>query len=291
MTTEGEFPILRIDGRMPLDAQRRAAERLVDLATEPSDVDYRNVDAGGVPCLWVTPADPAPGVVQYLHGGYAMCSLDSHRRLAGHVANASGRPVLLVGYRRPPEHPFPAAVDDSVAVYRFLIDEQDGGGGVAIAGESAGGNLTLATLVALRDLGVRGPGAAAVISPWTDMTVSGASMVTNASSDLFVEAEGLRVLARHVLADTDPSHPLASPLFADLRGLPPLLIQVAGDEVLLDDSRRLADAARAAGVDVTYECTEGMQHAFQLAAGNLAQADDAINRLGAFIAAKIDHSR
>ncbi len=284
MTQADEFPILRIDGRMPLDAQRRAAERLVELATEPADVVYRPQDANGVPCLWAVPSDPAPGVVQYLHGGYAMCSLESHRRLAGHVARASGVRVLLVGYRLAPEHRFPAAIDDSVRVYGWLLDIDDR---VALAGESAGGGITIATLLALRDAGDPLPRAAAVMSPWVDMTVSGASMVTNADSDLFVGAEGLRALARHVLGETDATHPLASPIFADLSGLPPLLVQVAGNEVLLDDAGRLAEAARAAGVDVAYECIGGMQHAFQLAAGNLAEADTALERLGAFLRSKL----
>ncbi|MGH2759630.1 MAG: alpha/beta hydrolase [Actinomycetota bacterium] len=282
-----EVPMLRIDGRMPLDEQRVAAELLVDLATEPPDVDYRSQDAGGVPCLWAEPAGAGAGVVQYLHGGYAMCSLESHRRLAGHVARACGARILLVGYRLAPEHEFPAAVDDSVAVYRWLRASEHPPPAIALAGESAGGGIVVATMLALREAGVPLPAAAAVMSPWVDLTVSGASMTTNATSDLFVHADGLRALAKHVIGDGDPRQPLASPLFAELEGLPELFIQVAGDEVLLDDARRLADAARGAGVGVTYECIEGMQHAFQLAAGNLPASDQALRRFGEFLRPKL----
>ncbi len=152
----------------------------------------------------------------------------------------------------------------------------------------SGGGIAVATLLALRDAGVALPAAAAVMSPWVDLTVSGPSMVSNAPTDLFVSAAGLRALARHVLGDADPRDPLASPVLADLTGLPALLVQVASDEVLLDDARRLTALARSAGVDVTYDCTDGMQHAFQLAAGNLAPADEALARMGAFLRARAD---
>ncbi|MGH9027685.1 MAG: alpha/beta hydrolase [Acidimicrobiia bacterium] len=280
-------PLLRIDGYMPLVVQRRAAEDLVLLATEPAGARYHDELADTVACLWAEPPGPRPpGVVQYLHGGYAMCSLGSHRRIAGHVACVTGMRVLLVGYRLAPEHPFPAAIDDSVTVYRWLLDQ--GIERIVLAGESAGGGIVVATLLALRDTGVALPAAAAVMSPWVDMTVSGPSMETNAPRDLFVSADGLRALARHVLQDVDPRDPLASPILADLSGLPALLVQVAADEVLLDDARRLAAVARAAGVEVTYDCTEGMQHAFQLAAGNLAAADQALARLGEFVRGRAD---
>ncbi len=286
-STGGGAPLLRIDGRMPLAEQRRAAEGLVLLATEPVGVRYHDEHVGTVACRWAEPPGPRPQhVVQYLHGGYAMCSLESHRRLAGHVACAAGMRVLLVGYRLAPEHPFPAAIDDSVSVYRGLLDR--GIEPIALVGESAGGGLAVATLLALRDAGVALPEAAAVMSPWVDLTVSGPSMVNNAPTDRFVSAAGLRALARHVLGDADPRDLLASPILADLAGLPTLLVQVAGDEVLLDDARRLTAVARSAGVDVTYDCTEGMQHAFQLAAGNLAAADEALARLGAFLRAQAD---
>lgn len=281
----GNGPLLRIDGCMPLAEQRRASEGLVLLATKPAGVRYHDELVGTVACLWAEPpGPPLPGVVQYLHGGYAMCSLASHRRMAGHVARAAGMRVLLIGYRLAPEHSFPAAIDDSVTVYRWLLDR--GTEPLALAGESGGGGIAVATLLALRDRGVALPATAAVMSPWVDMTVSGPSMASNARTDLFVSADGLRALARHVLGDVDPRDPLASPILADLSGLPPLLVQVAGDEVLLDDARRLTAAARAAGVNVTYDCTEGMQHAFQLAAGNLAAADEALARLGEFLRAR-----
>lgn len=280
--------LLRIDGTMPLDAQRRAAEGLQWLATEPTGVELHDEVIGGVQCRVVRPEDcRATGILQYLHGGYAMCSLDSHRRLAGHVARATAMPVVLVGYRLAPEHPFPAALDDSVAVYRALLDRGRAPSEIGIAGESAGGALTLSTLVTLRDRGVPQPGAAAVMSPWTDLSVSGGSIETNAERDLFVQGAGLRVLARQVLGGTDPRHPVASPLFADHGGLSPLLVQVASDEVLLDDALRLVVAARAAGVDVALDVVEGMQHAFQLAAGNLPEADAALARLGAFFASRL----
>ncbi len=280
--------MLRIDGRMPLPEQRRAAEQLVHLATEPAGVRYSDENLAGVPCRRARPPGPERGaIVQYLHGGYAMCSLDSHRRLAGHLALATGVPVLLVGYRLAPEHLFPAAVDDSVAVYRELLRRGVPPGAIAVAGESAGGGLALATLVAVREGGLPLPSAAALMSPWIDLTVSGASILGNAGSDPFVQGEGLRVLADQVLGGADPRQPLASPLFADLARLPDLLVQVTADEVLLDDARRLTAAARAAGVRVIEEVVAGVAHAFQLAAGRLPEADAALARLGEFLRTRL----
>ncbi len=279
---------LRIDGMMPLDVQRRAAEQLVHLATEPAGVRYSDEHVAGVPCRLAQPPGAAPvAIVQYLHGGYAMCSLDSHRRLAGHVALAAGLPVLLVGYRLAPEHLFPAAVDDSVAVYRELLRRGVPPLEIAVAGESGGGGIALATLLGAREAGLPLPGAAAVMSPWVDLTVSGASIIGNARTDPFVQGAGLRALAAQVLGGADPRHRLASPLFADLSGLPDLLVQVAQDEVLLDDARRLAEAARVAGVRVVEEIVAGMPHAFQLAAGRLHEADAALQRLGAFLRSRL----
>ncbi len=279
---------LRIDGRMPLAEQRRAAEQLVHLATEPAGVRYSDEDLAGVPCRRAQPPGAERGqILHYLHGGYAMCSLDSHRRYAGHLALAAGLPVLLVGYRLAPEHPFPAAIDDSVAVYRELLRRGLPPGAIALTGESAGGGIALATLLAVREVGLPLPGAAALLSPWVDLTLSGASILANAGSDPFVQGEGLRVLADQVLGGADPRHPLASPLFADLARLPDLLVQVAAEEVLLDDARRLTEAARAAGVRVVDEVVAGVPHAFQLAAGRVPEADAALARLARFLRTRL----
>jgi acetyl esterase/lipase len=192
---------------------------------------------------------------------------------------------LGVDYRLAPEHPFPAAVEDATAAYRWLVSRGTDPAHIAIAGDSAGGGLTLATLIALRDAGDPLPAAAACLSPWVDLEGVGASMTSKAAVDPFVRKEMIEFMAQQYLGGRDLRTPLAAPLYADLQGLPPLLIQVGTAEVLLDDATRIAERARAAGVEVSLEVWDDMIHVWQLFAPMLPEGQQAIERIGAFIRA------
>lgn len=267
---------LAIDGSQDLATRRRLAERLVDLATEPTGISESEHHIGDVPVSILEPVGASRGTIVHCHGGHSMCSRTSHRRFAGHLAVRTGWRVVLVGYNRTPEHAHTAAVDEVEAVVRNLLP-----GPLALCGESAGGGIALAATVH-RDLG-GALDALVLLSPWLDRGLSGASMVTNADRDMFVSRRGLEVLAAEVFGSADRTDPVVSPLFANLGGLPPTLVQVAGDEVLLDDSIRLATRAEQAGSTVRLEVFDDMQHAWHLAAGNLPAADDALDAIGAFL--------
>ena len=231
------------------------------------------------------PDDCVPGrAVVYLHGGgYATGTLDSARALFSHLARATRARLLAVDYRLAPEHPFPAAVDDAVAAYRFAISAGHAPEAIALCGDSSGGGLALGTLVALRDLGEPMPAAAICMSPWTDLTLSGASLQANRDTDPMVSATTLGLMADAYLGDVDRRSPTASPLFADLAGLPPLLLQVGSGELLLDDTTRFAERAEAAGVDVTLELWDDVFHVWHAFADLLPEARDAIARIGAYV--------
>jgi monoterpene epsilon-lactone hydrolase len=251
----------------------------------PTDVRCEPVNAGGVPAEWIT----APGVntervIYYLHGGgYAYGSINTHREMVSRLSRAASARVLIIDYRLAPENPFPAALDDSTAAYRWLLSVGVNPTRLVIAGESAGGGLTVATLVALRDAGEPLPAAGICLSPWVDLECLGESMVTKGEIDPMATREGTLMLAKAYLRDTDPRTPLASPLYADLTGLPPLLIQVGTAEILFDDATRLADRARAAGVDVILEPWEDMIHMWHFFAAILREGQEAIDRIGEFI--------
>ena len=252
---------------------------------EPEDITWEPVDAAGVPGEWVVPDDCVPGrAVVYFHGGgYATGTLDSARALFCHLARATRARLLAVDYRLAPEHPFPAAVDDAIAAYRFAMSAGCTPEATAFCGDSSGGGLTLATLVALRDLGEPLPRTAVCISPWTDLTLSGASLQANRDGDPMVSASTLGLMADAYLGDVDRRSPTASPLFADLAGLPSLLLQVGSTELLLDDSTRFAERAEAAGVDVTLEIWEDVVHVWHAFADFLPEARDAIARIGTYV--------
>jgi len=254
----------------------------------PPGTRLEPVRAGGVPAEWIA----APGAddsrtVLYLHGGgYVIGSIVTHRCLVAGIAAASGCRALALDYRLAPEHAFPAAVDDATAAYRWLLEQGTVPSRVVIAGDSAGGGLTIATLLALRDAGTPLPAAGVCLSPWVDLEGTGDSLRTRADQDPMVRADGLHSMARMYLAGADPRAPLASPVHADLRGLPPLLIQVGDAETLLDDSTRLAARAKAAGVDVELEVWPEMVHVFQAFAPMLPEGRDAIARIGAYVRAR-----
>jgi epsilon-lactone hydrolase len=249
------------------------------------DVKCEPLRANGVKAEWITaPGAAADRAVLYLHGGgYVMGSLKTHRDLMGRISRAAQARVLGLDYRLAPEHPFPAAVDDAVAGYRFLLAQGLRPARITVAGDSAGGGLTLATLVAARDAGLALPAAAVCLSPWVDFEGLGESMKTRLHVDPIASPQGTHLLAQAYLAGKNPRTPLAAPLYADLKGLPPLLIQVGDHEVLLDDSTRIADRARAAGVKVTLEIWPEMIHVWQLFASFLPEGQEAVEGVGKFI--------
>jgi acetyl esterase/lipase len=274
----------------PTMAERRAVlEAMADFFPLPADVERTEVSAGGVPAVWLRTPDSAEGqVLLYLHGGaYQSGSSHSHAELAARIARAAGIRALVLDYRLAPEHPFPAALDDAVAAYRWLLDEAGVDPvSIVLAGDSAGGGLVAATLLAVRDAGLPAPAAAALMSAWTDMTVSGESIRTREGADPLLSAANLAEAARDYVGVTDPKDPSVSPLFADLSGLPPLLVQVGTEEILLDDSVGFAESARTAGVDVTLEVAEGLPHVWH-AIASAPESTAATERMGSFLAAHL----
>jgi acetyl esterase/lipase len=245
---------------------------------------YDQLEIGGVAAECITPRTPTDHpVLLYFHGGgYNVCSPATHRGLASRIALATTARVVVPDYRLAPEHPHPAALEDALAVYRALLTAGTRPEQMVIAGDSAGGGLSLATLVSLRDAGEPLPAAAVLLSPWVDLTLSGASLDAHEASD-YCWRRALEVYASNYLSGLDPCHPLASPLYADPTGLPPLLIQAGGSETLLDDSRAYVEHARAAGVEVEFEINEGSIHVFQAFAPMVPGSTAAIARIGEFV--------
>jgi len=274
----------------PTLAERRAAFTPGDrLHPVPDDVQVTHVTAGGVPAHWLTsPGAEAGRVLLFLHGGgFELGSLRSDGELAARLGRASGMRVLFPEYRLAPEHPFPAAIDDAMAAWRWLrVSQGLGATSMAVAGDSAGGGLAVALLVATRDAGQALPAAAVLMSPTVDLTGSGASMTERADQDPISTPGMLRQFAAGYLAGADPKTPLASPLFASLSGLPPLLIQVGTADLLLSDSERLATAAAQAGVDVTLEIGEGLPHVYPIMLGT-PEAAQATEQTGTFLRARV----
>jgi acetyl esterase/lipase len=251
----------------------------------PPNVDVQPIAIGQLPAEWLRPVGVNDDrAVLYLHGGgYTLGSCNIHRALGARLAIASQAPVLVIDYRLAPERPFPAAFEDALAAYRWLIDPGRPARPIALAGDSAGGGLAIATAIMLRDQGDSLPAAIVCLSPWADLAVKGESMVTRAKADPLLSRESSLHHAALYIAEHDPCSPLISPVYADLHGLPPLLIQVGDCEVLLSDSVRLAERARQAGVDVTLEVWDGMWHVWQAYAGYVPEAQQAIERIGAFV--------
>ncbi len=266
--------------RRDIDARGREYGVAADVGVEPAT-------ANGVRAEWTfTPGDERDAALLYLHGGgYVIGSLDSHRHLVAEAGRAAKVSALALDYRLAPEHPFPAAVDDALAGYRFLLARGIKPGRVAIGGDSAGGGLVVAAMVAIREAGLPQPGCGWCISPWVDMEASGETMSSKAASDPTVQRAGILDMARIYLNGADPRSPLASPLYADLKGLAPLLIQVGAAETLLDDAVRLAKVAGAADVRVDLQIWPEMVHVWHLFHPELTAGRQALAAGGAFIRA------
>jgi len=273
-------------GRPPptVAEQRASYELIADFWPVPDDASITPVEVAGRRAEWVTmPGSRDDRIVLYLHGGgYVMGSLATHRNLAARASRATAGRAPLLDYRLAPEHPFPAALEDAVAGYRWLLSEGHDPGRLALAGDSAGGGLVLATLVLLRTSGDSLPAAAVCLSPWTDLALTGESMESRADSDPAVDRVTLQHWAEHYLGGSDPLHPLASPLYADLAGLPPLLLLVGTAEVLLDDAARVARKAVVAGVEVVHEQWPELGHVFA-AYANTPEAAEAVALIGGFL--------
>jgi epsilon-lactone hydrolase len=246
------------------------------------DVGIEKVSANGVPAEYLsTPGAARDAAILYLHGGgYVIGSLDSHRHLAAEAGRAAGCLTLNLDYRLAPEHPFPAAVEDALAGYRFLLAGGFKPGNIVIAGDSAGGGLVVAAMLAIRDAGLAQPAGGWCLSPWVDMEASGATMQSRAGADPMVQKPGILDMAKMYLGGADPRAPLAAPIYADLKGLAPLLIQVGAAETLLDDALRLAGTAGAADVRVDLQVWPEMVHVWPLFFPELAAGRAAIREAG-----------
>ena len=270
---------------MEVDELRDMLERCGDIAREPGGVDYIEQTIAGTPCLWARPKGCAEDrVLLSFHGGGCVTgSRFSHRKMFAHLAKATGCQALIPDYGRAPERQFPSQVDEGLAVYQALLDDGFNANHIASTGDSAGGNLCTAVVLAARDRGLPLPAAVMPLSPWYDMEANGESFAANAAVDRLVNAEMSLGMSALYLGETSPQDPLANPLYADYRNFPPTYIQVGGYEALLDDARRAAARMEAAGVDVRCDIYPEMQHVFQFMAGNAPEADDAISKLATWV--------
>ena len=267
--------------------ERRVAMNRVDRLPRPRKVDYVETTIGGVPAIVATPTDTEPDRhILYLHGGgYTMGSPKSHIAMCARLAKRSAATITVIDYRLAPENVYPAAIDDCASTYRAMARDVDPAL-ITIAGDSAGGGATLATLCALRDAGDPLPGCSYLLSPWTDITGSGETIVSMADVEPMIDVALLHEASRMYAGDLPLDDPGVSPLFANLAGLPPMLIQTGMDEILLSDSTRLAERAEEAGVDVQLDFREGMWHVYQAFAGMMPEATDALIRAAVFIRAR-----
>jgi len=255
----------------------------------PNELDWEMTNVNGVPCEWIIPpAAPTDAVLLYLHGGGGVLGLyNISRKIIGHVALVSNFKALCVDYPLAPEYPFPAALNDCVKAYKWLISEGISPKRIVILGDSMGGYLTLSTLLFLRDNGQPLPAAAVCISPVTDPTCSGESMTSNAKKDALLSPQFMRTVMEHYVQNHDLNDPYLSPLTADLSGLPPILIQAGEDEILLDDAKRFSQHALAAGVGLKMEIWPGMWHDWHVSVPELSEANQAIKKIAEYIKMKI----
>lgn len=291
MSQQQRDAVNRMMADFPLDVggdaveQRAVFERMMTARPLPDDVLTTDGSLGAVPTLDITtPGTRSDAVLLWFHGGwYTMGSPLTVAALSSDVAHRTGAKVVSIEYRLAPEHPYPAALQDARAAYRGLLDSGVNPQDVAMVGDSAGGGIVASTLASLADEGLPQPAAAVLFSPWTDLTLSGESMTTKVGIDPAFIPEKVRVRVADYVGDADPADPPISPIFADLRGLPPLLIQAGSSEILLDDSVRLAARAAAADVAVTLEVTPGAPHVFQAFAALLDEGDAALDNVTRFL--------
>jgi epsilon-lactone hydrolase len=284
MIRDSMGPIFKGEKQLTLEELRELLDNMGGQYPLPDGVKVEQVTVGNNYAEWISTASSAGDkVILYLHGGaYVIGSCKSHRDLAARLSIASGAKVLLIEYRLAPEHPFPAGLEDCVAAYRWLLDNGYTGN-IAIGGDSAGGGMAMAVLVSIRDAGLPNPATGLLLSPWVDLAATGDSYQTRAAVDPMIGKDAIPSMVGMYIGDKDPrDFPLSSPLYADLKGLPPLKIQVGDHEVLLDEAKMLAEKAQAAGVEADIKVWDGMWHVFQQAAAVVPEAQEAVNELGAW---------
>src|SRR2546421_2043621 len=282
----------RLDTAADVASVRAAFNALTAQAPVPADIQQKPIEIGGVGGIEVTIAgNESENVILYFHSGvYVIGSAAATVPLVGDLVRRTGVNAITLDYRLAPEHPYPAALEDARAAYEGLLKQGMDPGQIVLAGESAGGGLAVATLLASREAGLPMPSCAFLMSPYADLTLSGETLVERQSLDPILTLEGLRVRAPEYLAGADPADPLISPIFGDLSGLPPLLIQVGSHEILLSDALRLAGRAATADVAVTLDVTPGVPHVFQGFAGLLDEAGAALDRASDFVKAQLGSS-
>jgi monoterpene epsilon-lactone hydrolase len=268
---------------------RKQINRLTLISTLPLGVSYERINCNGISCEWIIPKNVNnKGVVLYFHGGaYVSGSIDTHRGLVARIAKASKTACLSVDYRLAPEHPFPAGLEDAITIYNWLILQGYNHKKIIIAGDSAGGGLAIAALLKLRDDNALMPLAAVCMSPWLDLECTGDSGWKLVKKDPMLKVEFGKVYANYYAPDQDLKHPYISPYYANLQGLPSIYIQVSDSELILDDSTRFAEKAKAVGVDVSIEIWKQMVHVWQVFSPILPEATKAIQKIGNYIEAKL----
>ncbi|WP_028921988.1 alpha/beta hydrolase [Pseudonocardia acaciae] len=270
------------EAQRPADPTEKKIDHWGDLTGEPGGVDYLEIEVAGLPAMWAVPKGAAHDrVLLSVHGGGNVSgSIYTHRKLFAHLAKAVGARALLTEYR---QRPHPEPLDDTVTAYRWLLDQGVRPEHIALVGDSFGGGLSLTSMLRARELGLPTAAAIMLISPWVDMTVGNQTFETNDATDPFFKKQTVQWLADKFLNGVDPKEPLVSPLYADLRGLPPVFVQVGGDETLVGEGVELAETARKAGVDTQLEVFPEQLHTFQMAAGYAPESDDAIAKFAAWV--------
>lgn len=267
------------------ESRARSANNARWMNRIPQGVVVESFQLEDLPAAWVHPTCAQAGqVILYLHGGgYVQGSLANYRMLSGQLAETLQIPLLFPEYRLAPEQPFPAALEDALKAYRWLVEQGYAPEKIVICGDSAGGGLALATTLALREAGDSLPAAVVCLSPWTDLTFQGQSHQTQAKAEAVLTTEGLRAWAAFYSGQENPANPLISPVYANFQGFPPLLIQVGGNEILLDDARRVAEQAQAAGVAVTLQVWEGLFHVWPALGDLIPESRQAFEAIGQFL--------
>jgi monoterpene epsilon-lactone hydrolase len=285
LTLDGVLRQGGLDLQADVPTLRASFNELMARIPAPDDVRQSRTTIGGVSAIEVTaPGADADDVILYFHGGvYVIGSAATSVSLVAELARRTGARVITLDYRLAPEHPYPAAVEDARDAYRGLLEQGVDPGRIALAGESAGGGLAVATLLGLREAGTPLPSCAFLMSPYADLTLSGDSIADREAVDRTLTPEGLRLRIPDYVAGADAADPFISPVFADLTGLPPLLIQVGSNEILLSDALRLAERAAMADVTVTLDVTDSVPHVFQAFAAMLDEADAALDRASTFL--------
>jgi acetyl esterase/lipase len=270
---------------LSIEENRLRSASTAKMTRIPKDVTVIDTKADGIRAKWISPFDEkTEKVILHLHGGgYVTGGMDSHLMMCIPMAQTLKTKILLPEYRLAPEHPFPAAVDDAVKVYRWMLAQGHSQKDIIISGDSAGGGLAIATVLALRDAGDPLPAAVICMSPWTDLTFTGPSHITKAKADCVLLTDVLREWAACYIGTEAPNHPHISPIYADFHDFPPLLIQVGSDEVLLDDSRMLAEKAKADGVDATLKVWDEMWHVWQALGDLIPESKKSFEEVGDFI--------